>query len=44
MQEAFGTTDAICIAAAGVVLTLACIYIFRKKLLPQPADWQEETA
>ena len=43
MQEAFGTTDAICIAAAGVVLTLACIYIFRKKLLPQPADWQEET-
>lgn len=42
MEEIFGPTGAICLAAAGMLLTLACIRTVRKILFPQPANWQEE--
>lgn len=42
MQEEMGTGGAALYAAGGVLLSIACFYYIRKKLVPQPAQWKEE--
>lgn len=43
MQEEMGMTGAALYAMAGILLSLTCFFYIRKKLVPQPVRWKEES-
>lgn len=43
MQEEMGLAGATLYAIGGILISLACIFYIRKKLVPQSAKWKEES-
>lgn len=41
MVSTYGATGAALMAAGGFVLTILCVLFIQKKLIPQPASWQQ---
>lgn len=42
MVSSLGETGALALAAVGMVLTVVCIFVIRKKVVDEPVQWNEE--
>lgn len=42
MISSLGETGSLALAVAGIILTVVCIFIIRRKLVKEPVQWNEE--